>query len=248
MPHLVSAEEAATASSSGLQAALEAIIYAADEPATIDQLARSLEVQKSELRAALSELMVAYQTDERGIEIREVAGGFKFYTKPHHHDVVKKYIKSLQSPLRLSMPSLETLAVIAYRQPVTLPEINEIRGVNCSGVIGTLLERKLITTAGRKQVMGRPILYKTTKEFLVRFGLGSVDDLPSLKEFEQLAREAIGADDGLMAASPAEGADEAATPADEAALAGTAAETAEDAAATDAAAAGEESLGNREQS
>jgi segregation and condensation protein B len=180
------------ASTVELKAALEAIIYAADEPATLDQLARSTGAEKSAVRKAVIELKVACQGDERGIEIREVANGFKFYTKPHHHDVVRRYIKSLQPPLRLSMPALETLAVIAYRQPATLPEINEIRGVNCAGVINTLLERRLVTTAGRKQVIGRPILYKTTKEFLMRFGLAGMDDLPSLKEFEQLAREALG--------------------------------------------------------
>jgi len=175
-----------------LRAQLEAIIYAADEPVTVDQMARSTGAGKLELRPALKELVASFQNDERGIEIREVAGGYKFYTKPHQHDVVRKYIKDLQPPLRLSLPSLETLAVIAYRQPATLPEINEIRGVNCAGVINTLLERRLVTTAGRKQVIGRPILYKTTREFLIRFGLGGVDDLPSLKEFEALAREALG--------------------------------------------------------
>jgi segregation and condensation protein B len=175
-----------------LRAQLEAIIYAADEPVSLDRLARSTGASKPNVRAAVKELVSAYQSDERGIEIREVAGGFKFYTKPQHHEVVRKYIKDLQPPLRLTMPSLETLAVIAYRQPVTLPEINEIRGVNCAGVINTLLERRLVTTAGRKQVIGRPILYRTTTEFLIRFGLGGVDDLPSLKEFEQLAREALG--------------------------------------------------------
>jgi segregation and condensation protein B len=95
------------------------------------------------------------------------------------------------------MPALETLAVIAYKQPVTQPEIQEIRGVNCAGVIETLLEKRLITTAGRKQVIGRPILYRTSKDFLMRFGLGDVDELPSLKEFEALAREALGTDDGI---------------------------------------------------
>jgi segregation and condensation protein B len=182
-----------------LKAALEAIIYAADEPVTLAQLVASSGAERPAVRRALDELIAEYQTDAHGMEIREIAGGFKFYTKPHLHDVVRKYIKSLQPPLRLSLPALETLAVIAYRQPVTLPEINEIRGVNCAGVINTLLERKLITTAGRKQVLGRPILYKTTREFLIRFGLASVDDLPSLKEFEELAREALGPTDSAAA-------------------------------------------------
>ncbi|HVM91308.1 MAG TPA: SMC-Scp complex subunit ScpB, partial [Terriglobales bacterium] len=126
-------------------------------------------------------------------------GGYKMYTKPEHHDVVRRFIKSLRPPLRLSMPALETLAVIAYKQPVTAPEISEIRGVNTSGVISTLLDKKLITTAGRKEVIGRPILYKTSKEFLMRFGLSDLDELPSLKEFEALAREALGSDEAFAA-------------------------------------------------
>jgi segregation and condensation protein B len=129
------------------------------------------------------------------------------YTKPQHHDVVRRFIKSLRPPLRLSMPALETLAVIAYKQPVTAPEISEIRGVNSSGVVSTLLDKKLITTAGRKEVMGRPILYKTSKEFLMRFGLSDLEELPSLKEFEALAREALGSDEGL--ATGGEASDEA---------------------------------------
>lgn len=183
--------------STELRAALEAIIYAADEPATLDQLASALGEDRLPIKAALDELIASYVSDERGIEIRAVAGGYKMYTKPQHHDVVRRFIKSLRPPLRLSMPALETLAVIAYKQPVTAPEISEIRGVNTSGVISTLLDKKLITTAGRKEVMGRPILYKTSKEFLMRFGLSDLDELPSLKEFEALAREALGTDEGV---------------------------------------------------
>ncbi|MCL4524554.1 MAG: SMC-Scp complex subunit ScpB [Acidobacteria bacterium] len=186
-----------TMTPSELKAALEAIVYAADEPVTPDQMARALGVEKAEIRGALEELMAACQGDERGIEIRKVAGGYKLYTKAQHHDVVRRYIKSLRPPLRLTIPALETLAVIAYKQPVTLPEINEIRGVNCAGVVQTLMERRLVTTAGRKAVMGRPILYRTSKDFLMRFGLNDVDELPSLKEFEELARAALGADAGL---------------------------------------------------
>lgn len=182
---------------SELKASLEAIIYAADEPVTLDQLARTLGVEKAEIRPALDELVASCQGDERGIEIRKVAGGYKLYTKVQHHDVVRRYIKSLRPALRLTIPALETLSVIAYKQPVTLPEINEIRGVNCSGVVQTLMERRLITTAGRKPVMGRPILYRTSKDFLMRFGLNDVDELPSLKEFEELARAALGADAGI---------------------------------------------------
>jgi segregation and condensation protein B len=179
------------------KAALEAIIYAADEPATIEQLASTLGEQRIVVQTSLEELIASYASDERGIEVRAVAGGYKMYTKPQHHDVVRRFIKSLRPPLRLSMPALETLAVIAYKQPVTGPEISEIRGVNSSGVLATLLDKHLITTAGRKEVMGRPILYKSSKEFLMRFGLSDLQELPSLKEFEALAREALGTDMGM---------------------------------------------------
>ena len=182
-----------------LKSALEAIIYVADEPATLEQLSSVLGEEKHVVRAALDELVASYASDERGVEIRAVAGGYRVYTKPQHHDLVRRFIKSLRPPLRLTMPALETLAVIAYKQPATQPEIQEIRGVNCAGVIETLLEKRLITTAGRKQVIGRPILYRTSKDFLMRFGLGDIDELPSLKEFEALARAALGADDGIAA-------------------------------------------------
>ena len=183
------------------KAALEAIIYAADEPATIEQLAKALGEEKLVVQASLDELVASYAVEERGIEIRAVAGGYKLYTKPQQHDVVRRFIKSLRPPLRLTMPALETLAVIAYKQPVTSPEISEIRGVNTSGVISTLLDKRLITTAGRKEVIGRPILYKTSKEFLMRFGLSDLEELPSLKEFEALAREALGSDEGVAPSS-----------------------------------------------
>jgi len=189
-----------------IKAALESIIYAADEPATLDQIANAIGVEKTVARAALDLLVASYQTDERGIEVRKVAGGWKFYTKPQHHDVVRKFIKSLQPPLRLTMPALETLAVIAYKQPATVPEINEIRGVHVGGVIKTLLEKRLITTAGRKEVIGRPILYRTSKQFMMRFGLSDLDELPSLKEFEQLAQAALGSDAGIAPTEPEEAA------------------------------------------
>jgi segregation and condensation protein B len=185
-----------------IQSSLEAIIYAADEPATLDQISKALGIEKPEARVALEQLAAAYQTDDRGIEVRKVAGGWKFYTKAQHHDVVRKFIKSLQPPLRLTMPALETLAVIAYKQPVTVPEINEIRGVHVGGVIKTLLEKRLITTAGRKEVIGRPILYRTSKQFMMRFGLSDLDELPSLKEFEALAQAALGSDEGIAEAQP----------------------------------------------
>ncbi|HEY4741088.1 MAG TPA: SMC-Scp complex subunit ScpB [Candidatus Acidoferrales bacterium] len=185
-----------------LTSALEAIIYAADEPVTLDQMAKSVEAEKPEVRAALDALVALSQAPDRGVEIRKVAGGWKMYTKPQHHDVVRKFVKSLRPPVRLTMPALETLAVVAYKQPVTGPEINEIRGVNCGGVLKTLLEKRLITTAGRKPVIGRPILYRTSKDFLMRFGLSDLEELPSLKEFEQLAQAALGSDDGIAPIEP----------------------------------------------
>jgi segregation and condensation protein B len=185
-----------------MKGALEAIIYAADEPATLDQIANAVGVEKTAVRATLDEMIATYASEERGVEIRAVAGGYKFYTKPQHHEVVRRFIKSLRPPLRLTMPALETLAVIAYRQPVTGPEIQEIRGVNVSGVIKTLLEKRLIVTAGRKAVMGRPIMYRSSKEFLMRFGLSDLEELPSLKEFEQLARAALGSDEGIAPIEP----------------------------------------------
>lgn len=145
-----------------------------------------LSAVKAKLRIVLAELLADYQTDVRGIEIRQIAGGYRMTTKPEHHDVVVNFAKSLKPPIRLSLQALETLAVVAYKQPVTAPEVSEIRGVDSSGVLATLLDRKLVTTAGRKQVIGRPILYKTTKEFLLRFGLKDVNELPSMEEFEKL--------------------------------------------------------------
>ena len=139
------------------------------------------------LRSVLDELIAEYAQDSRGIEIREIAGGFRMGTKPEIHDAVRAFVKSLKPPLKLSLPALETLAVIAYKQPVTAPEVGEVRGVDSAGVLGSLLSRKLIATAGRKQVIGRPILYKTTREFLLRFGLKDLNELPSMEEFEKMA-------------------------------------------------------------
>jgi segregation and condensation protein B len=231
-----------------IKAQLEALIYAAEEPITLDQMATLLKndllalknrpqdeptpdpehaeehlgaveesaaapgtvaeteiadaaaksknkskekSEKAELRALLKpfveELVAEFNREDHGIEIRQVAGGYRMSTKPEHHDIVRAFSKSLKPPIRLSLQALETLAVIAYKQPVTVPEISDIRGVDAAGVIGTLLERKLITTAGRKAVVGRPMLYKTTKDFLLRFGLKDLTELPSLEEFEKLA-------------------------------------------------------------
>src|SRR5216117_1324655 len=189
-----------------LKPKLEAIIYAAETPITLDQIVQLVRDSlladgasddadvRSLVRAALDELFADYGVPDGGIEIRQVAGGYRMSTKPEQHDVVRAFAKSLEPPIRLSLPALETLAVIAYKQPVTVPEISEIRGVDSSGVIATLLERKLITTAGRKAVVGRPILYKTTKEFLLRFGLKDVTELPSMEEFEKLVAESFQSD------------------------------------------------------
>jgi segregation and condensation protein B len=223
-----------------LKAKIEAIVYAAEEPVTVeqilavvadeisteqssqpaetplpmetdgpaDQVAESSQTtdnsladakqeakQKRErgrrrVREILDQLMAEYDAPTHGMEIRQVAGGYRMSTKPEHHDVVRSFARSLKPPVRLSLQALETLAVIAYKQPVTAPEISEIRGVDSSGVLASLLSRKLITTAGRKQVIGRPILYKTTKDFLMRFGLKDLNELPSIEEFEKLTAAA----------------------------------------------------------
>jgi segregation and condensation protein B len=208
-----------------LKAKLEAIIYAAETPVTFDYMLQLVKESvlaegaadetevRSRMRAALDELVADYSSAEHGVEIRQVAGGYRMSTKPEQHDMVRAFARSLKPPIRLSLPALETLAVIAYKQPVTVPEISEIRSVDSSGVIGTLLDRKLITTAGRKAVIGRPILYRTTKEFLLRFGLQDVSELPSMEEFEKLVTESFQSDllpltDGTGTAAPGEASEE----------------------------------------
>jgi len=178
-----------------LKALVEGIIYVAPEPVTLDGIVKVLEGEERErVKAKLEELVADYEQNAHGIQIRQVANGYKFSTKVEHHEILRKYVKSLKPPVRLSKPALETLAVIAYRQPVTLPEIEEIRGVDSGGVIHTLLEKKLVVTSGRKSVVGRPILYRTSRDFLVHFGLKDVGELPSLKEFEELAKRALGSE------------------------------------------------------
>src|SRR5712692_5633868 len=186
-----------------LKSKIEAIIYAAEDPVSIDQIAailkeemgeQELSAAKERVRSAVEELIADSASDQRGIEVRKIGGGYRMSTKPEHHDAVRAFAKSLKPPIRLSLPALETLAVIAYKQPITGPEIAEIRGVDSSGVIATLLDRKLITTAGRKAVIGRPILYKTSREFLLRFGLKDVSELPSMEEFEKLLAESFQSD------------------------------------------------------
>ena len=205
-----------------LKAQLEAIIYAAETPITLEQMTHLVKEtviaegaageaeMKSRVRSCLEELVGEYGKPDHGIEIRQVAGGYRMSTKPEQHEVVRAFAKSLKPPIRLSLPALETLAVIAYKQPVTVPEINDIRSVDSGGVIGTLLDRKLITTSGRKQVIGRPILYKTTKEFLMRFGLKDVNELPSMEEFEKLVEESFQSE--LIPAESASSPTEAAQP------------------------------------
>jgi segregation and condensation protein B len=182
---------------SGTEAISEASTEADQETGSGENAAAELEARRlarqrdrevrAILRQLLDELIANYASDSRGVEIREIAGGYRMATKPECHDAVRQFVKSLKPALRLSLPALETLAIIAYKQPVTAPEVNEIRGVDSSGVFGSLLARKLISTAGRKPVIGRPILYKTTREFLLRFGLKDVSELPSMEEFEKLA-------------------------------------------------------------
>ena len=171
-----------------LQAILEAIVYITDEPLTAQQIAAAVGQPIDKVKRLLDGLVAEYGQPEHGLTIREIAGGYKMATKAEHHEAVRAFVKKLTPPLKLSLPALETLAVIAYKQPVTMPEIMDIRGVQGAGVLKTLLDRKLIAEAGRKDVVGRPITYKTTKEFLVQFGLKDLSELPTLKEFEELGR------------------------------------------------------------
>jgi segregation and condensation protein B len=175
-----------------LLAVLEAIIYVTDEPLTLDQIAEATAEPRERIAQLLEQLCAEYDRPERGLSIREVAGGFRMTTKPEHHEAVRRFVKNLNPPIKLSLPALETLAVIAYKQPITAPEIMDIRGVQGAGVLKTLLDRKLIAAAGRKQVIGKPILYKTTKEFLVQFGLKNLQELPTLKEFQDIGSLAVG--------------------------------------------------------
>ncbi len=171
-----------------LLAVVEAIVYVTEEPVTAAQIAAVVKRSEAEVKAVLEALAAACAAPERGIVVREVAGGYKMATKPEHHEMLRAFAKSLKPPLKLSLAALETLATIAYKQPITAPEIMEIRGVQGAGVLKTLLDRKLIQTAGRKAVVGKPMLYKTSKEFLVQFGLKDLSELPTLKEFEELRR------------------------------------------------------------
>jgi segregation and condensation protein B len=195
-----------------LRAMLEAIIYITEEPLTIDQIAAAIEQPKERVVRVLQALSEEYAKPERGVTIREVAGGFRMGTKPEHHEAIRTFVKKMKPPLKLSLAALETLAVIAYKQPITAPEIMEIRGVQGAGVLKTLLDRKLIVPSGRKQVVGKPILYKTTKDFLVQFGLRDLAELPTLKEFEELRRLAFNEPEDIPAPPPVTETVEAASP------------------------------------
>jgi len=210
------AAEPFTMEDAKLKAVLEAIIYVTDEPLSLDQICTAIEQPRDRVIDLLEQLTADYERPERGLSIREIAGGFMLTTKPEHHEEVRRFVKNLNPPLKLSLPALETLAVVAYKQPITAPEIMEIRGVQGAGVLKTLLDRKLIATAGRKQVIGKPILYKTTREFLVQFGLKDLSELPSLKEFQEIGRldtegatgltaeDLLPASEDLLPASPVE--------------------------------------------
>jgi segregation and condensation protein B len=187
-PHPAAAEDAQ------LKAVLEAIVYVTEDPITVAQAAAALGQPPERIRPLLDQLVAEFDKPEHGLVVKEVAGGYKMATKAEHHEAVRNFVKSLKAPLKLSLPALETLAVIAYKQPVTAPEIMEIRGVQGAGVLKTLLDRKLIAAAGRKNVIGKPILYKTTKDFLIQFGLKDLSELPSLKEFEEIRRMAFSDD------------------------------------------------------
>ncbi len=184
-----------------LSALLEAIVYLSEEPVRLDQIRKALpDVAEDRLATEMDALIERFNSAQHGIAIREVAGGYRFATKPEHHEVLRRFARNLVPPTRLSLAALETLAVVAYRQPITIPEIQEIRGVHASGVIRTLLDRKLVTAAGRKEVLGRPILYKTTRSFLMHFGLKNLDELPSMEEFEEI----IQLEHGIQAELPLE--------------------------------------------
>jgi segregation and condensation protein B len=191
LPEVEAASEPSSAAESHIKAVLEAIIYVTEEPLTKAQISSALGHPPELIEKLLAELAAEYEKPEHGLTVREVAGGYKMATKAEHHEAVRAFVKSLKPPLKLSLAALETLAVIAYKQPITSPEVMEVRGVQGAGVLKTLLERKLIVAAGRKNVIGKPVLYKTTKEFLIQFGLKDLSELPSLKEFEEIRRLSI---------------------------------------------------------
>jgi segregation and condensation protein B len=190
-----------------LRAALEAILFVSHEPVSFEELADAFEDEGKEAVAAqLDEIKRLLETHIGGFTLEQAGGGWRFATRAEHDPVLKKYYAK-KGENRLSIAALETLAIVAYRQPVTAPEVSDIRGVNTTGVIRTLLERRMIRVAGRKNVVGSPFLYRTTKDFLVHFGLNDIRDLPRLEEFGDLIGEALG-DDVLAAIQAAPQTDE----------------------------------------
>jgi segregation and condensation protein B len=171
-----------------LKPVIEALLFVADEPLPFKQLCKILgDVPEEDVMWALSELVAEYEQRGSGLEAREIAGGWRISTRPQYHEFIRKYLTSRPSA-RLSLPALETLAVIAYKQPITIPEILEIRGVTSSSAVKTLLEKRLIVTKGRKETVGRPMMYGTSKEFMIQFGLKDLSELPSIEDFEDLAQ------------------------------------------------------------
>jgi segregation and condensation protein B len=170
-----------------LKPIVEAMIFVSEEPISAKQIAAMLEdVEISDIDAACEALTEDFRARNSGLELRQLAGGYRISTRPDLNEYVRRYLKS-QPSARLSLAALETLAVIAYKQPITIPEILEIRGKTSTSAIKTLLDRRLIVPQGHKQVVGRPMLYGTSKEFLIQFGLNDLSELPSLEDFEDLA-------------------------------------------------------------
>jgi segregation and condensation protein B len=174
-----------------IRAIVEALTFVSKEPVTMKELARMFKgVDKAVIEAQLEELKTLYAADNRGLQFIEVAGGFQITSRPEHNEWVRELLDP-RSPARLSTQALETLAVIAHKQPATLPEIIELRGIKSGGVVKTLLERRLIKIVGRKEVVGRPLLYGTTKEFLLQFGLKDLEDLPKIEDFAEILGEDV---------------------------------------------------------
>jgi len=184
-------EEASVLPPAQVRAVLEALIFASPQPITAREITRVLQgVPREEWERQLEELRSDYNRDERGLQVVEVAGGWQITTRPEYNDWVRELLDP-RTPTRLSIQALETLAVIAYKQPVTLPEIIELRGVKSGGVVKTLLEKRLIRITGRKEVVGRPMLYGTTRQFLLHFGLKDLEELPKIEEFAQVLGEEV---------------------------------------------------------
>lgn len=172
--------------SSELKPILEALVFVAEEPITLKQLSEVLpEATEESLLQALYEISNDLRARNSGLEMRQIAGGWRISTRPDLHEYIRAYLKTRPSA-RLSLAALETLAVIAYKQPITVPEILDIRGVSSSSAIKTLLDKRLIVSKGRKDCVGRPIMYGTSKEFLIQFGLNDLSELPNIEDFEEL--------------------------------------------------------------